>query len=152
MLRADFVLGLFHSFESAGREKRENRGTHTDDALARDKNRSAEHIGIDLVEHVVFLRNAAGINHAFYLHAMFGHAVQDDSCVERSALYGGEKLVLRRALQIPAEGHPAQIRVDQDRAVAVVPGQAQKASLPGAIMLQPAAQRGYVRTGATSNG
>ena len=86
-----------------------------------------EHVGVDLVEHGVVLRNAAGVDDAIDGHAVLGHALEDDARVERRAFDGGEELVLRGVQQVPAEGDAAQLGIHQHRAVAVVPAQPQQA-------------------------
>ena len=91
----------------------------------------AQHVGVDLIEHGVVLRNAAGVDDAVHRHAVLGHALQDNARVKGRALDGREKLVLRGVHQIPAEGDAAQFGIDQHGAVAVVPGEAQQAGLSG---------------------
>ena len=84
-----------------------------------------KNVGVDLVENVIFLRNAAGVDDALDGDAVFGHAIENDAGVEGGAFDGGEEFVLRRGLQIPAESDAAQIGIDEDGAVAVVPGHAE---------------------------
>src|SRR5260370_36326211 len=105
VIRANLVLSLLHRFESPCGEKSENRGTKTDDAFAWHKNWPPQNVGVDLIQYVVFLRNATGIDHAFYVHAVFGHAIQDDSSVKGSAFDGREELILGGALQVPTESN-----------------------------------------------
>jgi len=54
VLWADLILSLFYRFESTRREKSKNRGSQTNDASVGYQNRLPQHIGIDLIEHIVF--------------------------------------------------------------------------------------------------
>ena len=83
---------------------------------------------------------------------MLFHAIENDSRVQCSAFNGGEQFVLRGGLQIPAEGNATQVWIYQNRAVAVVPGNAQKAGLAGAIVFQSTGESRHVGSGARSNG
>src|SRR5271170_1538981 len=149
---ADFILGFFDGFEGARGEEREDGGTKADDAFCGNQDRPAEDVGVDLIEHLVFLRDAAGVDGALDGYAIFRHAVEDDAGVEGCALDGGEEFVLRSALQIPTEGDAAQIGIDEDGAVAVIPGDAEKSGLPSAIIFQALAERGNVCTCAGGDG
>ena len=55
-------------------------------------------------------------------------------------------------LQIPSNRDSAEIRIDQNRPVAVVPGQAQQSGLPGPISFQALAQFCDRRVRATGDG
>ena len=68
------------------------------------------------------------------------------------AFDGGEEFVLRGVDQIPAQRDAAQFRVDQNGAVAIVPGEAQQAGLSGAIGFQPLRQLGNLGAGAAGDG
>ena len=82
---------------------------------------------------------------------MLRHPLQNDARVKRRPLDRREQLILRRVDQIPSQGDPAQLRIHQHRAIAVVPAQPQKASLPGAIILQALRQRRYLYSRASRN-
>ena len=60
---------------------------------------------------------------------MFAHAIENDTCMECSPFNGCEQFVLRRVLQVPAESHSAEIRIDQHRAIAIVPRHSQETGL-----------------------
>src|SRR5437868_5040669 len=62
MLRTNFILSLFHSLERSCSKKCKDRGTQTGHTLSRHENGTSQYIGINLIEHIVFLRNAAGID------------------------------------------------------------------------------------------
>src|SRR6266436_9018151 len=64
VIRANLILSLFHRLERPRGEKSEDRRTQTDDTLARNENRPLQHIRVDLIQRVVFLRNATCIDHA----------------------------------------------------------------------------------------
>ncbi len=71
---------------------------------------------------------------------------------KRGAFNGGEQFILRGALQIPTQGDAAQVRIHQHGAVAVVPGHAQQAGLPGAVVFQSLTQRLHVSSRASCDG
>src|SRR2546423_10941919 len=119
VLRANLILSFFHLLERPRGEKSENRRTQTDDALARNENRPIQHIRVDLIEYVVFLRNATCIDHALDVHTMLGHAIQDDPSMQGSAFDRRKQFILGGALQVPTEGNPSQVRVYKHRAVSV---------------------------------
>ncbi len=139
MFRTNLVLRLFDRIERPGCEKSKYCRTETGDAFAWHQYHPTQHISVNLIEHVVLLRNATGIDHALYFNAMFRHSVQNNSRMECSAFNCGEQFVLRGALQVPTECNASQIRVHQNRTVAVVPGHTQKTGLPRPILLQPLA-------------
>ena len=82
------------------------------------------------------MRNAAGVDDAIDAHAVLGHALENDARVERGALDGGEKFVLRGVDQVPSERDAAQLGIHQHGAIAVVPAQAQQAGLSGFIRVK----------------
>ena len=57
-------------------------------------------------------------------HTVVFHAFQNNARVKRGALNRGKEFVLGRMRQVPAERHAAELRIHQDRAVTVIPGQA----------------------------
>ena len=118
----------------------------------RHENGLAEHVGVDLVEHGVVLRNAAGVDDALDGDAVLGHALKDDAGVEGGAFDGGEELVLRGVDQVPAEGDAAEFGIHQHGAVAVVPGEAQQAGLAGAVGFEALRQLGDLGAGAAGDG
>ena len=129
----DFILRFLHCGESAGGKKRENCGAEASDAGTWHEDGTAKNVCVDLVENRIFLRNTAGVDDAANGDAVLGHAIENDASVEGSTFDGGEKFVLCGGLQIPAERDAAQIGIDEDRAIAVVPGHAKQTSLSGAI-------------------
>ena len=84
--------------------------------------------------------NAASVDHPPNGYSVFRHAVQNHARVERCALNGGKQLIFRGALQVPSQGHAAQIRIYQHGAITVVPCQTQQSRLSGAIIRQAAAK------------
>ena len=136
MIRADSILGLFDGSERAGCQKRKNGRTEADDALAGDENRPTQNVGINLVQNIVLLWNATGVDYSLDFHAVLGHAIQNDSCVKSGAFDGREEFILCRRLEVPAKGNSSQVWVHQDRAIAIVPGHAQQARLSGPIVFE----------------
>ena len=94
------------------------------------------------------MRDAAGVDDAVDGHAVLGHALEDDAGVEGGAFDGGEELVLRGVDEVPAEGDAAELGIDEDGAVAVVPGEAEQAGLAGAIVVEAFRECGDVGAGA----
>ena len=86
-------------------EKRENRGTQTGHAFARNQDRSSQDIRIDSIQHIILLRNTAGIDYSLDVNSMTGHAVQNHSSMKSGSFNSGEQLVLRGTLQIPTKRH-----------------------------------------------
>ena len=129
-------MSFFDGVEGAGGEQGEDAGAEAGGDAGGHQDGFAEHVGVDLVEHGVVLRNAAGVDDAVDGHAVLGHALEDDAGVEGGAFDGGEELVLRGVDQVPAEGDAAEFGIDEDGAVAVVPGEAQQAGLAGAIVFE----------------
>src|SRR5581483_4224495 len=101
------------------------------------KHRSSEYVRIDLVKHVILLRNSAGIDHARDPHALVAHAVEDHARMKRRTFDRCEQFILRGALQIPAKRDAAQVRIYEDGAIAIVPRHPQETGLSGAIFLEP---------------
>ena len=134
MLGAHLLLRGFDGREDAGGELREDAGAEAGGRRGGHEHGLVEHVGVDLVEHGVVLRDAAGVDDALDGHAVLGHALEDDAGVEGGAFDGGEELVLRGVDEVPAEGDAAELGVDEHGAVAVVPGEAQQAGLAGAIV------------------
>src|SRR5260370_3665060 len=131
VLRTDLVWGFLNGLENASGEKRKNRRTEADNVTRGNKHGPPQHICIDLIQDVVFLGNASGVDHAADDDAVLFHAIQDDARVQRSAFYGGEQFVLRGGLQISAESNAAQVSVYEDGASAIVPREAEEASFTG---------------------
>jgi hypothetical protein len=59
-----------------------------------------------------------------YRRPVLLHALKDDARVQRRSFNGREELVLCRVHKIPAERHTAEIGIDQDGSVAIVPDHA----------------------------
>ena len=136
MRRTNLLLRLLDCLKDARSEKRENRGTQTGHAFARNQDRSSQDIRIDSIQHIILLRNTAGIDYSLDVNSMTGHAVQNHSSMKSGSFNSGEQLVLRGTLQIPTQRYAAQVRIHQYRAVAVVPGQPQQPGLSCAILLK----------------
>ena len=130
------VLRLLDRLERAGREEREDRRAQAGDIALRHQHRLVQHVRVDLIEHLVLLRDAAAVDDAADRHAVLFHALENDARVEGGAFDGGEELVLRGVRQVPAERDAAEFGIHQHRAVAVVPGQAQQPGLPGAVVVE----------------
>ena len=111
-----------------------------------------EHVGVDTIEHFVFLRDATGVDHATDGNAVLFHALEDDAGVEGSAFDGGEEFVLGRVREVPAEGDAAKFGIDEDRAIAIVPGEAEQTGLAGAIFVKTGGKFGDGFSGAAGNG
>src|SRR5215470_13030919 len=71
--------------------------------------------------------------------------------MERCSFDRGKQLVLSGALEIPAKSNPAQIRIHEHSAIAVVPGHSQQSRLTRAVVLQSRAQRLDVRASSSRN-
>ncbi len=84
--------------------------------------------------------------------AVFGHAVENDAGVEGGAFDGGEQFILRRAGEMPTESDAAQFRIDENGAIAVVPGHAQQAGLAGAVIFETARECSARSARAASDG
>ena len=152
VLRTDRVLRFFHGLERSRGKKRKDCRSQTDDAPCWHENRPAQHIGVNLIEDVVLLRNPARVDDAANGHSVLLHAIENDAGVQSRALDGGEQFVLRRGLQIPAEGDPAQIGIHKNGAIPVVPGHSQQPCLPRAIFFKPLAESLYIGPRARGDG
>ena len=150
--RADPLLRLADRLERPRGQECEDRRADPGHLARRRQHRPAQNIRVDLVERRIALRNPAAIDHSQRRRAVFAHPVENHARMEGRSLDGCEKLILRGRLQVPAQRDAAQIRIHQHGAVAVVPGQAQEAGLPGAIAFQPLAQFGDSRVGPPRNG
>src|SRR5258708_21063914 len=96
--RADFVLSFFDGFEYSRGEKREDSRAQASDAGTGNEDRAAENVGVNLIEDRVFLRDAAGIDDAFYGAGVFRHAIENDAGMKTGAFDGSTEFVLRAAL------------------------------------------------------
>src|SRR6266481_4876680 len=124
ILRADSVLRFLYGLENARGEKGKNGRTQADHIIRGNEHGPAQHICIHLIQDIVFLGNPAGVDDTPDDDAVLFHAIENDSRVQCSAFDGGEEFVPRGGLQIPAEGNATQVWIYQNRAVAVVPGDA----------------------------
>src|SRR5579863_423280 len=140
MRRADRSLSLFNCLKNSGGKKSENGGAEAGYFAAGHKDWPAQNIRINLIQHSVALRDSAGIYHAVDANTVFRHSVQYDAGVKCGAFDGGEEFVLRCVLQIPSKRHATKICVNQDSAVAVVPGHAQQARLTRGIFFEAFAE------------
>src|ERR1700719_1635374 len=93
--RTNVVLGFLDRFESVDSQKCEDRRSQTDDALAWNQYGPAQDAGIDLVQNVVILRDATGIDHALDVYSMLSHAIENHSGMKCGPFDGGKKFVLR---------------------------------------------------------
>ena len=89
--------------ECACRQEGENAGTQAGRVFRRNQNGFSQHIGIDAVEHVVALGDAAAMDHAFDGCAIFFHPLQDNAGVEGGAFYGGEEFIVAASVRDVAE-------------------------------------------------
>jgi hypothetical protein len=83
---------------------------------------------------------------------MLLHAIQNDPRVQGGALNGSEQFVLRGSLEIPTKSDAAQVGIDEDGAIAIVPSHAKQASLPRAIILKALAKSFYIASSARGDG
>src|SRR5579885_2359241 len=70
---------------------------------SRNKHWLAQYVCINLVQHLVVLWNASGVDYAVYRNTISGHALEDDAGVEGSAFNCGIEFVLRCVNQVPSE-------------------------------------------------
>jgi len=145
-------LGLLDRLEGAGGEEGEDAGAERGRDAVGDEDGFVEDVGVDLVEDGVVLGYAAGVDDAGDGNAALGHAVEDDAGVEGGAFDGGEELVLGGVDEVPAEGDAAEGRVDEDGAVAVVPGEAEEAGLSGLVGVESDGEIFDGGSGAASDG
>ena len=89
------------------------------------------HVGVDLHEQVVLLGDAAAADDAIDRHAVFADALDDRARAEGGRLDQRAVDLGARRVQRLAEDQPGQPRVDEDRAVAVVPVEREQARLAG---------------------
>ncbi len=76
------------------------------------------------------------VDHTTNRHAVLGHPLEDDARVQRGALDRREQFVARVVIQIPPERDAAEVGVHENRAVAVVPGEAEQSRLAGPVLLE----------------
>src|SRR5579862_4994345 len=88
--RANFSLRLLDGLKCSSREECEDCRTQAGYAFAWHQYRPPQHIGVDAVQYIVFLRNTAGVDNALDRDPMVSHAVEDDAGMERGAFNGGE--------------------------------------------------------------
>ena len=131
------ALRLLERREHPRRKEGEQRRPQARDRALRNQHRHSQDVGIDLVQHGVLLRDAAPANHATNRYAVFRHPFEDDPGVQRRPFDRGEEFVLCRVIHVPAAGDAAKIRIDEDRAIAVVPGETQQPGLSGTMLGNP---------------
>ena len=68
-----------------------------------DQNRFVQDVRINLIQHIVLLRNSAAIDEAFHFHAVLCHAIENHACVKRRSFNRRKQLIRRGAGQVPAE-------------------------------------------------
>ena len=100
-------------------------------SLRRNQDGFVEDAGVDPVQRFVLLRDASGVDDAMDGAAVFFHPFQDDAGVKRRAFDGREQIVLSGVRQVPAQGDAAEFGIDQNGAVAVIPGEAKETGLAG---------------------
>ena len=74
--------------------------------------------------------------HPYTYEMGLGHAVEDDSGVERSAFDRCMEFVLGGVEEVPAERDSAKVGVHENGAITVVPGNAEKAGLSGTVSFE----------------
>src|SRR5215475_1025279 len=84
--RAQPLLRFFDATESAGGQKCKNRRPQAGHLAFGHQDRFAHHIGVDLVEHRVLLRDAATVDDAPHWHAVLLHALQDHARMKGRSL------------------------------------------------------------------
>ena len=130
-------LRLFNGFVGSGGEQREDSGAKACRNSRRYENRLVKDVGI----HFALLRDAAGIDDAIDAHAVLGHALENDPGVEGRSFDCGEKLVLRCVDEVPSQRDSAELGIDEDSSIAVVPTQTEQACLACAKGIEPFTQR-----------
>ena len=138
--------------ERAGGEEREDGGAEAGDVALGHQDRLAEHVGVDRLSTSFFCGMPPPLMMRWTGTPCSLHALEDDAGVEGGAFDGGEELVLRGVGEAPAERDAAEFGVDQDGAVAVVPGEAQQAGLAGAVVFEAFGERGDGGAGAAGDG
>ncbi len=134
MRRTERPLSLFDRVEHTRREEGEDRRPETRDRLLGHEHGFAPiSIRVDAIQHFVLLCDATPVNHAIDPNAMLGHSLEHDSGVKGGPFDRREQLIGRGVIQVPAEGDPAEVRVDEHRAVTVVPRQTKQAGLTATI-------------------
>src|SRR5437660_393071 len=93
--------------ERSRSEKREDRRAQADHTSRWNKHRSSQHVGVNLIEDVILLRNAARVDDASHRNTVLLHPIENDPRMQSRAFDGCEQLILRRRLQIPPKRYPA---------------------------------------------
>src|SRR5713226_4797405 len=86
ILRAKRVLRFLQRAKRAGGQCCENRGAEAGDVRFGNEHGFIQHIGVNAIQHFIFLRDAAGIDDPADWDAMLFHAFQDNAGVEGRAL------------------------------------------------------------------
>src|SRR5690606_25633677 len=94
---------------------------------AGDQHGAAGDVGVDLHEHRVFLRDAAGADDAVDGHAVFFEAFDDGAGSEGGGFDESAVEFGLRGVERGAEGEAGEERIDEDGAVAVVPVEGEQA-------------------------
>jgi hypothetical protein len=149
---AELVLDGFDGGEGFGGEHGEDAGAEAGGDVGGDEDGLAEDVGVDLIEDGIVLGDAAGVDDAVDRNAVLGEALEDDAGVEGGAFDGGEELVLSGVDEVPAEGDAAELGIDEDGAVAVVPGEAEEAGLSGTVAVEAFGEVGDGVAGAGGDG
>src|SRR5215469_1368629 len=123
------VLCFFDRFEISCSKKRKDDRTEACNITLRHENRLVQYVGVNPVERWVALRNASPVDHAGYRNSVLLHALKNDARVEGSPFDGGEEFIRCGVQEVPAKGDSSERRIDEDSAVAVVPGQPKKSRL-----------------------
>jgi hypothetical protein len=74
-----------------------------------------------LIEDAALLRNAAAVDDSIHRRSSLLHALKNDAGVQSGSLDGSEELILSHVHQVPAQGDAAEIGIDQNGPVTVVP-------------------------------
>src|SRR5208337_2079597 len=152
VLGAEGFLRLLNRGKRARGERGKDGRTEAGHIRLRYQYRLVQHVGVHAVQHLILLRNAARIDDATYGHTVVLHALENNAGVKGGALNRGKEFVLGRMREGPAEGHAAELRIHQHRAVAVIPGQAQQTGLAWPEIFESLGKLGDGLSGAPGNG
>jgi hypothetical protein len=144
-------LRLLNRFERAGREECKDRGAQTCRIRFWNQDRLTEDTGINPIQRLVALWNAARVDQPLDRHTVLPQSFEHDPRVERRAFDGREKLIRRGVVQAPSESGSPQPRVAQYGPIAVIPGQPKQARLSGTILTDLNCQGRNVSIGPSRN-
>src|SRR5258708_20111 len=100
-------------------------------AGTRDMHRATGHVCVDLHEQGIFLRNAPAANHTINWYSVFPDPLDDHAGAEGRGLDQGSVNIGTRGMKRLAEHGATEPRINENRAVAIVPVEGDKAALSG---------------------